>query len=193
MHWQKSRLATFAGLVLGLLSPGFAVSHGASGGNSGTGHGASHGRGHGRAGWHRERGASGQIRRGGGQGGWFLPGYGFYFASIPSYCTLVYWAGVPYYYADDIYYEWNGSVGAYEQVQPPAGLAESINRQSSVSRDWFVFPNAGQTIEQLERDRDECHKWAADQVGLDPKVAAQRANYLGADRACLEARDYSVE
>jgi len=59
--------------------------------------------------------------------------------SIPSYCKLVYWEGVPYYYADDIYYEWNGSVGAYEQVQPPAALAE--NAQAPVlnrSADLFM-------------------------------------------------------
>lgn len=130
---------------------------------------------------------------GGGHGGWILPGYGYYFVSIPSYCKLVYWEGVPYYYDDDVYYEWNGSVGAYEQVLPPAGLTESINTQAPALRDLFVFPNEGQTIEQLERDREECRRWAADQVGLDPKVAASRANFLRADGACLEARDYSVE
>jgi hypothetical protein len=128
-----------------------------------------------------------------GQGGWSLPGHGFYFVSIPSYCKLVYWDGVPYYYADDVYYEWNGSVGAYEQVHPPTDLAESIDTQAPVLRDLFVFPNADQTIEQLQRDREDCQRWAADQVGLDPKVAANRANYLRADGACLEARDYSVE
>jgi hypothetical protein len=122
-----------------------------------------------------------------------LPGYGFYFASIPAYCTLVYWDGVPYYYADDVYYEWNSSVGAYEQVQPPAGLVESINSRASVLRDLFIFPNGDQTIEQLERDRDECRKWAADKVGFDPKAPAQRTNFLRADGACLEARDYTVE
>jgi hypothetical protein len=135
----------------------------------------------------------GRIRRGGGEGGWILPGYGFYFVSIPAYCKLVYWDGVPYYYADDVYYEWNGSVGAYEQVHPPAGLAESINSQAPILRDLFVFPNGDQTIEQLERDREECHQWATGQVGLEPNVAAKRADYLRADGACLVARDYTVE
>src|SRR5258708_6224301 len=193
MHRQRSRLAIFVGLVLGLLGSGFVVAHGASGGSSSAGHGAGHGRSHHSASWHGAHGSTGRIRRGTGPGGWSLPGYGFYFVSIPSYCKLVYWDGVPYYYADDVYYEWSGSVGAYEQVHPPAGLAERINTQAPVLRDLFVFPNGDQTIEQLERDREECHRWAADQVGLDPKVAANRANYLRADRACLEARDYSVE
>jgi hypothetical protein len=194
MHRQPSRFAALAALICtGLWSSVFGVAHGASGGNSSASHGAGHGHSHHRAGWHAERGSSGRIRRGGGEGGWILPGYGFYFVSIPSYCKLVYWDGVPYYYADDVYYEWSSSVGAYEQVQPPAGLAESINSQAPLLRDLFVFPNGGQTIEQLERDREECHQWAADQVGFDPKVTAKRANFLRADGACLEARDYSVE
>jgi hypothetical protein len=197
MHRQQSRLAVLSGLIsIGLWSSGFAVAHGGSGGNSNAGHGAGfhssrtgHGYGHHRGSW---RSSSGRYR-GGGQGGWSIPGHGFYFASIPSYCKLVYWDGAPYYYADDVYYEWSGTAGAYEQVQPPAGLAESINSQAPLLRDLFVFPNGAQTIEQLQRDREECQQWAADQVGLDPKVAAKRANYLRADGACLEARDYSVE
>jgi hypothetical protein len=200
MHRQPSLLAILAGLIsIGLWSSGFAVAHGASGGNGNAGHGAGfhsghsgRGYGHHRGTWHGERGSSGRYR-GGGQGGWSVPGHGFYFASIPSYCKRVYWNGVPYFYADDVYYEWSGTAGAYEQVQPPAGLAESINKQAPALRDLFVFPNGDQTIEQLERDREECHQWAADQVGLDPKVAAKRADYLRADGACLEARDYSVE
>jgi hypothetical protein len=200
MHRQQKRLATLAGLIcIGLWSSGFAVAHGASGGSGNGGHGASshssrtaRGYGHHKASWHGERGASGRYR-GGAQAGWSVPGHGFYFASIPSYCRLVYWRGVPYYYADDIYYEWSDTAGAYEQVQPPAGLAESINGPAPVLRDLFVFPNGDQTIEQLERDREECRQWAADQIGADPKVPAKRVDYLRADGACLEGRDYSVE
>src|SRR3984957_20443880 len=123
MHRQLSHLVTLAGLIsIGLWSSGCAVAHGASGGNSSAGHGAgfhsSHtGRGsaHHRGSWHGERGS--MVLHRGGPGGWSVPGHGFYFASIPSYCRLVYWEGVPYYYADDVYYEWSGTAGAYEQVQ----------------------------------------------------------------------------
>ena len=198
MRRQRSRLATLAGLIsIGLWSSGLAVAHGASGASSG-GHGAGfhssrtgHGNGHHRGSRQGERDSSGRHRSV--QGGWSIPGHGFYFASIPSYCKLVYWDGAPYYYADDVYYEWSGTAGAYEQVQPPPGLAESINSKAPVLRDLFVFPNGDQTIEQLQRDREECHQWAAEQVGLDPKVLANRSDYLRADGACLEARGYSVE
>ena len=68
----------------------------------------------------------------------------------------------------------------------------AINSHAPVLRDLFVFPNGDQTVEQLEREREECHHWAADQVGLDPKGAANLANHLRADEACLEPRDYGV-
>ncbi|HEY4443692.1 MAG TPA: hypothetical protein VGN30_05350 [Steroidobacteraceae bacterium] len=111
---------------------------------------------------------------------------------------------MPYYYADDVYYEWSGTAGAYQEVQPPAGLAEQIGAQTPVVTELFVFPNGDQTNEQLERDREACHGWAVEQAGSDPQAApprtkasdpwaAKRANYLRADAACLEARDYSVE
>jgi hypothetical protein len=196
MHRQQLRIASLASLIsMGLWSSGFAVAHGPGGGNSNAGQGAgfhsSHtGRGcvhHGDAG-HGARGASARNH-----GGWIVPGYGFFFASIPAYCKLVYWEGVPYYYADDVYYEWSGTAGAYEQVQPPVGLAESVNNGAAALRDLFVFPNGAQSIEQLERDREECQRWAAEQIGIHPTVAAKRADYLRADGACLEARDYSVE
>src|SRR5579859_6326155 len=119
MHWQPSLLATLAGLIcIGLGSSGFAVAHGANGGNGGAGHGmgshgSGHGHGHHRGGWRGERGSSGGGYRGGNHWGWSVPGHGFFFASIPAYCKLVYWEGIPYYYADDVYYEWNGTAGAY--------------------------------------------------------------------------------
>jgi hypothetical protein len=212
MHRQRSLLAIFAGLIsIGLASSGVAIAHGANGGNSSTGHGMGfhssgigHGHGHHRGGWHGERGSSGRRYLGADHGGWSVPGHGFYFASIPSYCKLVYWEGVPYYYADDVYYEWDGTVGAYQEVHPPAALAEQIDAQAPVVTELFVFPNGDQSNEQLERDREACHRWAVQQVGFDPKAAAprtkgsdrsaaKRANYLLADEACLEARDYSVE
>jgi len=37
----------------------------------------------------------------------------------------------------------------------------------------FVYPSNGQTPEQTERDRYECHVWAVEQTGVDPS----RANY----------------
>jgi len=35
----------------------------------------------------------------------------------------------------------------------------------------FVYPAKGQSEEQLERDRYECHTWAVQQTGVDPSRA----------------------
>jgi hypothetical protein len=210
MHRQRTLLAGLVGLIsIGLGSSGFAVAHGANGGNSSAGHamgfhGSGHGHGHHGAGGQGGRGSRGAGYRGGNHGAWSVRGHGFFFASIPSYCRLVYWDGVPYYYADDVYYEWNGTAGAYQEVQPPAGLAEQIDAQAPVVTELFVFPNGDQSNEQLERDQEACHDWAVQQAGFDPhaaapstrasdRSAAKRASYLRAEGACLEARDYSVE
>jgi hypothetical protein len=209
---RVARAAILAGLIsIGFGRQEFAVAHGANGGNGSAGHGAGfhssgsgHGHGHHRGAWHGDRGFSGGGNRGGDHRGWSVPGHGFFFASIPSYCRLVYWEGMPYYYADDVYYEWNGTAGAYREVQPPAGLAEEIGVQAPMVTELFVFPNGDQTGEQLERDREACRGLAVEQAGFDPKAAppptkasdpsaAKRADYLRADAACLEARDYSVE
>ena len=65
-----------------------------------------------------------------------------------------------------------------------------------------MYPKGGQSVEQQAKDRYECHRWAADQTGFDPTHAdggvaanaatAKRADYLRADGACLEGRNYSV-
>ena len=34
----------------------------------------------------------------------------------------------------------------------------------------YVYPTAGQSDEQLDRDRYECHQWAVRQSGFDPSV-----------------------
>src|ERR1700688_258552 len=53
----------------------------------------------------------------------------------------------------------------------------------------FVYPASGQSAEQTERDRYECHVWAVEQTGVDPsrgdasayeRVIVQPANPPGA-------------
>lgn len=56
----------------------------------------------------------------------------------------------------------------------------------------FVYPAQGQSAEQLERDRYECHVWAVQQTGVDPsrtdagayeRVVVQPATPPGANAA----------
>jgi hypothetical protein len=162
-------------------------------------------------GWRRPDGFYGH---GWNRGGWGALGYGLYFSALPWNCELYYWDGVPYYYADDTYFEWNGTAGAYETVPPPAGLADQVAAQEPVVRELFAYPKGDQTNEQIDRDRAECHQWAIAQAGLDSRQAndknggsatskepskaekltvAKRTEYLRADGTCLEGRNYSVE
>ncbi|MCE6982447.1 glycine zipper family protein, partial [Pseudomonas frederiksbergensis] len=62
----------------------------------------------------------------------------------------------------------------------------------------IAYPAQGQSPQQLDRDRYECHRWAVQQTGFDPAAAsyapsAQVAdNYRRAQGACLSGRGYSV-
>jgi len=201
------RVAPLAALVTSLgISPVAAAYPGSGGFHGGAGfHGGTSF--HGGTNFHG--GAHYGYAQGGGWHGWGWRGgyYGWGFCcaglwlwSLPWYYTTYWWGGVPYYYADSYYYVWNATSGRYEAVRPPAGLANAP--ATPVSIELFMYPKAGQTAEQQAKDRYECHRWAADQTGFDPTragggadadSAAKRADYVRAQGACLEGRDYSVK
>jgi hypothetical protein len=184
---------------------------------------AQHGGGHGGGGFHGGGFHGGGFRgghyggfRGGygwrGYGGYYGPwgwglgglGLGLYFATLPYYYSTYWWGGVPYYYADNTYYRWNGGVGQYETVAPPAGFqgqAGAGNATGGVptgGSEWMAYPKNGQSQEQQGKDKYECHHWAAGQTGFDPSQGSaagpvsRRSDYLRAQAACLEGRGYSV-
>src|ERR1019366_5904892 len=60
---------------------------------------------------------------GGGRGwGWGGVGRCIELATLPLYYSTYYWGGVPYYYANDVYYNWDPNVNQYITVARPAGL-----------------------------------------------------------------------
>ncbi|MHB8477238.1 MAG: hypothetical protein ACYDBZ_13235 [Steroidobacteraceae bacterium] len=149
-----------------------------------------------RGGW---GGGWGYGWRGGywGPWGWGGLGLGLYFATLPLYYSTLWWDGIPYYYADNTYYRWNGAVDQYETVSPPPGLQAE---EPSAPSELIAYPKNGQNQEQLGKDKFECHRWAASQTGFDPTQASEanaaggrRADYLRAQAACLEGRGYSVK
>jgi hypothetical protein len=109
---------------------------------------------------------------------------------------------VPYYYANDTYYDWNGDQQQYEVVEPPAGMDSASTDQPPPGDAVFVYPRKGQSAQQQARDRYECHQSAAAHSGYDPtqtgtdllpEVAAdKRADYLRDEAACLDTRHYDV-
>lgn len=226
MRRKSESLPRIIAAILPVIASGIctlAFAHSGGGGSSGSGHGGGHGHGGHRGAAHSNGGLNGASYRswhgdGGGYGwqaGPFYGGagrlrYGLLFATLPGYCETYQWGGAAYYYADDNFYQWNSGVGAYETVQPPPDLLNQV--QAPVMRELFIFPDAGQSNEQLSRDREDCSRLAAKQVGFDPRMgaadsagtpvnnlsstdaaAAAREDYLRADGACLIARNYSVE
>ncbi len=129
---------------------------------------------------------------------------GLYFSVLPPLYTTVWFGGIPYYYADDVYYTWRSDIGTYEVVSPPDAVQPSTAAPApSSGNDLFLYPKDGQSDEQQAKDRYECHSWASGQSGFDPTQAAggvqpadaasKRADYLRAMTACLDARGYSVK
>ena len=184
-------LALCAGVALASSAPAFAQHMG--GGHVGAvGHFGGYGGWRGGYGW-----------RGGFWGpwgwGWGGLGLGLYFATLPYYYSTYWWGGVPYYYADNTYYRWNGAVGQYETVAPPAGIETQAGTSAAGASDLIAYPKNGQSEEQLGKDKFECHRWAVGQTGFDPTqpgggaAPGNRSNYLRAQAACLEGRGYSVK
>jgi len=194
--------------------------HGGAYGGHGTayaGHGYSTGwRGGSWGGGWRGGGWRGAGWRGGYWRGGFWPGayygYGFsWFLPILPLAYATYWyGGVPYYYADDVYYTWNPTYDGYVVTDPPpvadsSGSADVAGSGPAPSGDVppdsgpgpggpvagqiFMYPKNGQSTEQQASDRAECQKWASDQAG---QVAQNGSDYNRAMVACVEGRGYSA-
>jgi hypothetical protein len=211
-------LALLAGAVMAGPNLALANGHGGGGGGGGGGHGggghgggghayAGHGYGgygHGYGGYGHGYGGYGRYGygrgygygwgRGYGWGGYGWGGYGwgwpgaFFLATLPLYYSTLWWDGVPYYYADDNYYTWDGTAGGYTAVQPPP---EVVNQARTIQQttELFVYPKNSQTPDQVERDKQECRTWAASQAAA---ASGNPGDNLRAQTACLEARGYSV-
>jgi hypothetical protein len=136
--------------------------------------------------------------------GWVVDGapFGAFVWFLPPFYTTVWFGGVPYYYANDVYYAWDSDMQQYQIVQPPAGIESSGTTEPPASSSLFVYPKNGQSPEQQGRDRFECHQSATQQSGYDPTqpgggvapavAAPKREEYFRAEAACLTARGYSV-
>jgi hypothetical protein len=136
-------------------------------------------------------------------GGRFIvvgPPIGVFVPFLPAYYTTLWVGGLPYYYANDTYYTWDPGQGQYQVVDPPTENAASTEPPAAAG-ELYTYPKNGQTQEQQEQDRYECHRWAAEQSGFDPTQnagaappdPARRGAYQHAMTACLEGRGYTVK
>jgi hypothetical protein len=118
---------------------------------------------------------------------------------------------MPYYYWNSLYYTWSPAESGYVVTDPPpaAGTEGSADAGGGYEQapeanygagagsagDVYVYPRNGQTEEQTQNDRYECHSWAVTQSGFDPTRPQQTGNpadYRRAIVACLDARGYSA-
>jgi hypothetical protein len=154
-------------------------------------------------------------------GVWYAPGpagfvvtgapVGLAIATLPPVYTTVWLGGTPYYYADNVYYQWNAPQNSYVVADVPNGAdqpggpppdAASPGAPGAPSDNAYIYPKNGQTQDQQAADRFECHDWAKNQTGFDPtqpsggvdpsQTGPRRDQYQRAMSACLEARGYTV-
>jgi hypothetical protein len=50
---------------------------------------------------------------------YYGPGFAWFLASVPLYCSTFWWNNVPYYYYNDIYYTWSPTADGYVATDPP--------------------------------------------------------------------------
>jgi len=139
---------------------------------------------------------------------WYYPGWAWYLPVLPVGYVTYWWGGMPYYYWNSLYYTWNPADNGYVVTDPPPaaegegsadtnGAYEQAPQSSyaGTAGDVYVYPRNGQTEEQTQNDRYECHSWAVSQSGFDPTRPEQTGNpadYRRAMVACLDARGYSA-
>jgi len=182
---------------------------------------------HGYVGAHGAWGGGSRYWGGGYWGGrfwphaYFYPGYAWFLPLLPLGYATFWWGGLPYYYANNLYYTWNPGYNGYVVTDPPPvggtdaaadGSADGAQPGNDApqydapqysgaaptagSTDVYVYPRNGQNDQQTSNDRYECHSWAVNQTGFDPTRAAQQsgtsADYRRAMIACLDARGYTA-
>jgi len=60
---------------------------------------------------------------------------------------------------------------------PPRPMARPMRVAPAPMAEVVAYPAKGQTAEQLDRDRYECHNWAVKQTGFDPSAAGVAPQY----------------
>jgi hypothetical protein len=136
---------------------------------------------------------------------------------LPAVYATYWWGGIPYYYANDVYYTWNTGYNGYVVTDPPPtdaadgdgsagngtydsaepGDVQSNSSNVGGSNNVYAYPKDGQSDEQQSTDRYECHKWAVAQSGFDPtqtsRATGNSGDYRRAMAACLDGRGYSAK
>jgi len=144
------------------------------------------------------------------QGAWYrssgsrfvvaIPPLGIVIPTLPPFYSTIWARGIPYYYANDVYYTWRPNRNGYEVIEPPTEIREE--EPPLVADELFIYPKKNQSKQRQADDRYSCHRWSVSQTQFDPSLSLEnievanlnnkREDYQRAMRACLEGKDYSV-
>lgn len=137
------------------------------------------------------------------------PPIGLFVPFLPLFYTTIWFNGIPYYYANEIYY--SQTPGGYVVVEPPQGevsetppdTTEGEEGEDIADDKMFIYPRKGQSEEQQDADRYECHKWAAEKTNYDPtkipskipaeQIIQKRSDYQRMMADCLDSRGYTAK
>jgi hypothetical protein len=127
------------------------------------------------------------------------PPYGIRTRELPDYATRMWIGGAVFFLAAGTYYQYMDDSQDYVVVNPPQGVPESQPQPAQTGGiDVSFYPANGQSPSQMEQDRYDCQRYAAQQSGFDPATAT----YAPADSVayvyrqnmgnCLASRGYQV-
>src|SRR3984893_11574342 len=124
---------------------------------------------------------------------YFNPGFAWFLPILPFGYATFWWGGMPYYYWNNLYYSWSPGDNGYVVTDPPP-VAGSDATDSSSDGTYsgtyngaapsgggggsgvYLYPRNGQSDEQTQKDRYECHSWAVNQTGFDPTRSSQQSS-----------------
>ncbi len=125
------------------------------------------------------------------------PPYGVRVSYLPDYAREMWIGGALFFLVADTYYQYQQDSREYVVVNPPQ-VQQPVPVQQGSGYDVIAYPMQGQSPQQVEQDRYQCHRWAVDQSGFDPSYANQAPpaqvadTYWRAMGACMAGRGYSV-
>lgn len=129
-----------------------------------------------------------------------IPPFGIVIPTLPPFYATIWARGIPYYYANDVYYTWRPNRNGYMVTEPPEEIREV--EPPLLADELFIYPKKGQSEQRQADDRYSCHRWSVSQTNYDPTLSPKnievinlnnkRKDYQRAMRACLEGKNYSV-
>ena len=117
------------------------------------------------------------------------PPIGIFLPVLPADYATIWIGGIPYYYADGVYYNVAPGRGYVVVAAPPgADASQTAPPPAPPAADPIFYPRNNQSPAQTEADRRDCNSWATSQ----PNAMADAKVFQRATEACMDGRGYTV-